>query len=471
MIGEWLQTSVDNMRQRLSLALLIVLHIVICCISLIQLANNDNPVSFHPPTFHLFFDAGRLHVVIPIIAAFSAVAALFVLSGFSFGFFAGFYLYTMVLGYLWLNCFTDLTYDHRLAGNSAAVSAIAFLVPALLVTSPIRQIFVLSEKAFDRGLIFILLFGGVTVAAGAFYSFRLVALDNIYDYRDKIELPTTLRYLLPLVSSALLPFAFASFLARRKLFGACAAVLLLLALYPVTLSKTMLFGPLWLALVAALARLFEARMAVVLSLTLPLAAGVVLHAVAPAQTASVFSAINFRMVGIPSVAMDVYNDFFARHELTYFCQINVVRHLVGCPYQEFLGSVMAKAYGIGNFNASLFATEGIASVGPLWAPVATFGCGLIVALANRLSAGLPAGFVMVSAAILVQTILNVQFSTVLLTHGGALMFLLWYLTPRNIFEDGKPVGASGHPKINDDPASLPRQAERRPALNRWRYTT
>lgn len=457
MIGEWLQTNADDKRQRLSLALLIAFHIVICCISLIQLANNDHPVSFHPPTFHLFFDAGRLHVVIPIIAAFSAVAALFVFSGFSFGFFTGFYLYTMVLGYLWLNCFTDLTYDHRLAGISAAVSAITFLVPALFVASPIRQILVLSDKAFDRGLILILLFGGVIVAAGAFYSFRLVALDNIYDYRDKIEFPTILRYLLPLLSSTLLPFAFASFLARRKFFGAGVAVLLLLALYPVTLSKTMLFGPFWLLLVAALARLFETRMAVVLTLTLPLAAGVVLHAVAPAQTASVFSAVNFRMVGIPSVAMDIYNDFFARHELTYFCQINVLRHLVGCPYQEFLGSVMAKAYGIGNFNASLFATEGIASVGPLWAPVATFGCGLIVALGNRLSAGLPASFVMVSAAILVQTILNVQFSTVLLTHGGALMLLLWYITPRNIFEDGKPAGE--YPKINRAPASLPRQAE------------
>ena len=27
------------------------------------------------------------------------------------------------------------------------------------------------------------------------------------------------------------------------------------------------------------------------------------------------------MIAIPSVAMDVYNDFFSKHELTHFCQI------------------------------------------------------------------------------------------------------------------------------------------------------
>jgi len=433
--------TADDGRSRLLLALLIVLHVVICCISLIQLADNDRPVAFHPPTFHLFYDAARLHLAIPVVAAFALVAALFLFSRFSFGFFVGFYLYTMVLGYLWLNCFTDLNYDHRVAGFSAAISAVTLLLPALFIVSPIRQRFVPSEQMFDRGLIFILLSSAAIVGAGALYSFHLVPLGKIYDHRDKIELPTILRYLLPLLASTLLPFAFAAFAARRKVLAAGAALLLLLAIYPVTLNKTALFGPLWLVAVALLARFFEAKLAVVLSLAVPLATGVALHVVAGPQTAAYFAAVNFRMVAIPSVAMDIYNHYFATHELTWFCQINVLRQLTSCPYQDYLGLVMAKAYGIGNFNGSLFATEGIASVGPLWAPVAMFGCGLIVALGNRLSAGLPAGFVMVSAAILVQVILNVQFSTALLTNGGALLMLLWYITPRTIFErkpDGMP---------------------------------
>ena len=105
-----------------------------------------------------------------------------------------------------------------------------------------------------------------------------------------------------------------------------------------------------------------------------------------------------------------------------------------CPYQEQLSIVMERIYKLGNFNASLFATEGIASVGVPFAPVATFLCGLVIALANRLSAGLPASFILISGAVLPQVLLNVPLTTVLLTHGAGLLFLLWYVTPRSLFE-------------------------------------
>jgi hypothetical protein len=58
-----------------------------------------------------------------------------------------------------------------------------------------------------------------------------------------------------------------------------------------------------------------------------------------------------------------------------------------------------------------------------------------VALGNRLSAGLPPPFVLLSGAILVQIIVNVPLSTVLLSHGAGLLFLLWYMTPRSIFQE------------------------------------
>jgi hypothetical protein len=59
---------------------------------------------------------------------------------------------------------------------------------------------------------------------------------------------------------------------------------------------------------------------------------------------------------------------------------------------------MAKAYPLGNLNAALFATEGIASVGPVLAPLAVLACGLVIALANRRSSGLPSEFALVRAA-------------------------------------------------------------------------
>ncbi len=107
---------------------------------------------------------------------------------------------------------------------------------------------------------------------------------------------------------------------------------------------------------------------------------------------------------------------------------------MSCPYQEPLSVVMEKTYQLGNLNASLFATEGIASVGLYFAPLAALVCGLVMAIGNRASAGLPPRFVLISSALLPQTFLNVPFTTALLTHGAGFLFLLWYVMPRAMFE-------------------------------------
>jgi hypothetical protein len=421
-------------RERLGLAVLICIHIVICCASLILLANNENPIAFDPTEFHIFFDSSRWYVAAAAVTAFALVAPLFAFAKFSFGYFVGLNFYTMVLGYLWLNCFSDLKYDHWTAGLSAAASAVAFLLPALLIDSPVRKFFVLSETMFDRLLTCILLLAVATAAAGAAYNFRFVAIEDIYDFRDKMESPAILNYLMGMTAGALLPFAFAAFAARKAYWRAGAILLLLLLIYPITLSKVALFTPLWLVAILLLSRIFEARIAVVLSLLAPILAGLILVGLFHGKAALFLSTANFRMFAIPSLAMDVYSDFFSKHDLTHFCQISVVRSLMQCPYQAPLSLVMQNAYRIGNFNASLFATEGIASVGILFAPFAVLACGFVIALGNRVSAGLPAGFVLVSGAILPQILLNVPLTIALLTHGGGLLFLLWYITPRTIFE-------------------------------------
>src|ERR1700716_2093744 len=78
---------------------------------------------------------------------------------------------------------------------------------------------------------------------------------------------------------------------------------------------------------------------------------------------------------------------------------------------------------------SLFATEGVASLGLFWAPLGTFVCGLILALWNWASSRLPPVMVAVSSCVLVQVLLNAPLSTTLLSNGGAILFLLWSMTP------------------------------------------
>jgi hypothetical protein len=424
-------------RERLRLGVLICIHIVVCCVSLIYIAYYRYPIAFDPTTFHVFYDSSRLYSALLAVAAFALVSSLFLFARFSFGYLVGFYFYTMVLSYLWLGCFSDLYYDRRLAGFSAAASAVAFLLPALFISSPVRQAYVLSATAFDRLLTFILLLGVATVAVGATYNFRIVAIEDIYEFRDKMESLTILNYLVGMVSSALLPFAFAGFAMRKAYWRAGAVLFLLLFFYPITFSKLALFTPFWLVAMLLLSKLVEARVTVVLSLLVPILAGILLISLFKEHAALYFSIANLRLVAVPAIAMDVYNDFFSRHDLTYFCQISALKQFMHCPYQDQLSIVMERAYKLGNFNGSLFA-EGIASVGPLFAPAAVFICGLVIALGNRLSAGLPAGFILISGAIIPQILLNVSLTTVLLTHGAGLLFLLWYVTPRAIFEQ-KPV--------------------------------
>jgi hypothetical protein len=411
---------------RFGLYVLVCFHIVICCVSLAQVSHWQS---------YMLYDPARVYHAIAAVLAFSTIALLFMFARFSFGYFVGFSLFTMVLGFIWLNSFSKFDYDHRLAGVSAAASAALFLFPALLIQAPAKQIYVLSPRALDYLLKIILLLALGTIAAASFYNFRLVSIRQIYDFRNELNFPAPIRYLTGIVSTVLLPFACACYLALNRRRWAAVPLILMLLFYPITLSKFAFFSAAWIIVVLVLSKIFEPRAATILSILLPMLLGVILMAAhLNDYTLDYFNLVNIRMMATPSSAMDIYNDFFSSHPLTWFCQISFMKPLMSCPYQEQLSLVMEKTYRLGNINASLFATEGIASVGPYLAPLVALACGAVIALGNRASAGLPPGFVLISAALLPQTFLNVPFTTALLTHGAAFLFLLWYIMPRTMFD-------------------------------------
>ena len=411
---------------RFGLCVLICLHIVICCTSLAQVAYWQS---------YMLYDAARLYYAVAAVLAFSTVSLFFIFARFSFGYFIGFSLFTMVLGFIWLNTFSKFNYDHRLAGLSAAASAALFLLPVLSINAPIKRTFELSPRAVEHLLKFILVLALGTIVVASFYNFRLVSISNIYDFRNDLYFPAPVRYLTGVVSTVLLPFACACYLALNRRWWAAAPLLLILLFYPITLSKFALFSAAWVVILLILSRIFEPRVATILSILLPMLLGVILMAWhLNNYTLYYFGIVNIRMMATPSSAMDIYNDFFSSHPLTWFCQISFLKPLMSCPYQEQLSLVMENTYRLGNINASLFATEGIASVGLYLAPLVALACGFVIALGNRASAGLPPGFVLISAALLPQTFLNVPFTTALLTHGTGFLFLLWYIMPRTMFD-------------------------------------
>lgn len=420
---ERLRLATDS---RLSRGALICLHIVICCISLGQVAHWQS---------NIVYDVDHLYQAIAAVLAFSSVSVLFVVTPFSIGYFIGFSLFTMVLGFIWLNTFSKFDYNHWLAGFSAAASAALFLLPALCISAPFKRTFELSPRAVDILLKFILVLALGTIIVASFYNFRLVSIRQIYDFRSDLQFPTPIRYLTGIVSTVLLPLACGCYLALNRRWWATVPLFLLLLFYPITLSKSSLFSAAWIVMLLALSRIFETRFTAILSVLLPMLLGVSLIAAYPNDhVLYFFNLVNIRMMATPSSAMDIYNDFFANHPHTWFCQISFLKPLMNCPYQEQLSLVMDKTYRLGNMNASLFATEGIASVGLYLAPLTALACGFVVALGNRASAGLPPRFVLISAALLPQTFLNVPFTTTLLTHGAGLLFLLWYVMPRAMFD-------------------------------------
>ncbi|GAA0003900.1 hypothetical protein BRDID11002_39010 [Bradyrhizobium diazoefficiens] len=256
--------------------------------------------------------------------------------------------------------------------------------------------------------------------------------DPYGDLRNTVTRPTMLNYLTSITIGALIPYLFASFAGRKEWGFAIGILALSVSFYPVVLNKTVLLIPLWLPLLFLLYSRFEPRIATILAFVIPLLIGMgaflLLLPMSPNLALYPLGTVNLRLVGVPILALDQYADFFTHNPTTHFCQISIVRRFFGCMYGE-LGPTIGAVYRNGNFNASFLATEGIASVGLLLAPVSAFVCGSILSLGTIASRRLDARFIAVSSGLGVQLIMNVPLSTALLSNGLGVLFLLWWLTP------------------------------------------
>jgi hypothetical protein len=360
---------------------------------------------------------------------------LFLVARFSFGFIVGVSFYCVLTGFVWITYFSTLRYDHDQARLSAIESLLMFLLPLFFLTSPLPRKVVLSSQTMSRILVSGLGLAFIVLAWAGQYGVALVGIHEAEELRSTFVRPAILNYVTGSLIGAVLPFAFAYFAQQRRFYMATFSILLIVFFYPVLLNKTVLFSAVWLPFLFCMFRVFEPKRAAVLSLLLPMALCLSFYAVAPDHgpvnllAGSLFGYVNVRMLAIPSIAMNYYSDFFSKNPQTYFCQINVVRSFVGCPYPRQLGVVFADQYGLGNLNASLFATEGIASVGVVWAPISALICGLIVSVGNRISTRLPPSLMAASSGLVVQALLNVPLSTSILSNGLLVLFLLWYVTP------------------------------------------
>jgi hypothetical protein len=390
------------------------------------------------PTFHIEFDVDRITAPMWFVLLVAAVGMLFAVARFSFGYAVSFYIYSVVLGFIWLSYFTNFEYDHDVARISALASLVAFMLPALFIRSAIRQRIILSPDMIDPLLFVILSMSAATITVCSLYGFDVPDdLENMYQLREQLAYPALLNYLSGTCISVLLPFSLACSIERRRWIVAGITIFLSLAFYPVALSKLALIAPFWVLFLAGLSYFLNVRFATIVSLLAPMLIGLIaIVNVSGLPATYLFGMINFRMLAIPASAIDHYNDFFASAPLTYFCQVSWLKAIVGCPYKEQLSVIFSDVYHVGNYNASMIG-EGVASLGNFGAPLSLFCCGLVIALGNRLSVGLPDRFVLSSSGIILQVLMNVGLTTALLTHGLWLLFALWHILPRPFGDAGK----------------------------------
>ena len=170
--------------ERLGPVFLIYLHVAACFVSMVYV------VQYYGPLMRLNAENGDRFLPAALnVAPLALFSILFALCRFSFGYFVGFYFFTMLMGYLWLLPQSTLSYDHVVAYASAFASGLAFLVPAMLLSIPARQKPVLSEIVFRRLLTCILVFAVAIIGVGGLYNFKLVAMSDIYSFRNQLEFP------------------------------------------------------------------------------------------------------------------------------------------------------------------------------------------------------------------------------------------------------------------------------------------
>ena len=322
------------------LALLLGFHVIICCVSLTYVAY------FYRSPVIVAFSSARIGPAILIAAPFALTAVLFAVSRFSFGYFLGFCLYTVILGYLWLVEFSVFPYEHRWPAVSAAFSGLFFLLPALMTASPFPQAFTLSPRAFDRAAD-----GDPVRRRSNRRGRRALQLQAGRDRRDlqpfakSIHFPAPLGYAIGATSMVLLPFAFAGFLMRGRALArggrarADAAVLsghpdqadAVCAVLAVVPDRCCRGSPRsgWRSCCRSPRRSRSAWCWAMLYKA----------EVLPYEVAfPFFGALNFRMIAVPSLAIDIYNDFFATHPVTHFCQISVLKAVRRLPLWRAAGA-------------------------------------------------------------------------------------------------------------------------------------
>lgn len=146
------------------------------------------------------------------------------------------------------------------------------------------------------------------------------------------------------------------------------------------------------------------------------------------------SILLIRLVGSSGWLACRYLEFFPTEGVTYYSHIGPIGALTGMyPYGDLsLGQMISLATTgttEANHNASFWASDGIAALGPIGILVVTPMVAALLYAINRFMAGLDRKFVVLWMCGFYMALLNVPLSTALLSGGGLIIFVqAWALS-------------------------------------------
>jgi len=266
---------------------------------------------------------------------------------------------------------------------------------------------------------------------------RFVSFADVYDLRfDSSGVPQSAvsGYLISWVSYCFVFYFYARGLVHRKwvfiLVGLAASILLYMSTgtklgilsLPIALGLSWLWGT---------GRNFLARLLLSMIMIIAL---LVLALPDDGVGMWIKSIFLVRIIGTAGWAASKYLEYFSAEGLTYYSHVGPINALTGIyPFGNLsLGQLIGLQYSgsvEANFNASFWASDGFAALGPVGVIVVTpVVAGVLIAV-NRSMSSVGAGFVIPWMAGFIMALLNMPISTALLSGGGLIIIgQAWWLS-------------------------------------------
>lgn len=284
------------------------------------------------------------------------------------------------------------------------------------------------------------LFSTVLLLVSNLEHMRLVSFEDVYDLRfESAAVPqsTASAYLISWLSYCFISYLYARGLIYRKWSYVAAGLAASLLLYMSTGAKTaalllpvtMGLNWLWKSGSDFLSRLLGTMVVAILVVVLVLPdSGVWMWA------KSIFLV---RVLGTAGWTASKYLEHFGVEGFTYYSHIGPINALTHAyPFDDLsLGQMIGLAYSgsiEANFNASFWASDGFAALGPIGVLVITPFVAAVLHITNRVTSHLDPRFTVLWMGGFFMALLNVPLSTALLSGGGLIIFLLaWWLSRRH----------------------------------------